>query len=138
MIEKLLVDEFEILENDGQYGLSFVFDNEPIDTAEFLYDGRNCGILIRNGKKALIFTNIVDDLRPKLLAAPELMIIEMKRKGEEEDDIAQSYMCDVTKVDEIPVDDTLPDALYDMLEEIHDVYGDEGVKAITEKVWKIQ
>ena len=133
MVEKIIVDEFEILENEGQYGFSLQLDEEPIETAEFLYDGRNCGILIRNDKKAYIFTNIVDEVRSKLFNAPELMIIEMN--GEE---IANSYMCDVVKVDEIPVDDTLPDALYEMLEEIKDVYGEEGVKAITEKVWKIE
>ena len=133
MVEKIIVDEFEILENEGQYGFSLQLNEEPIETAEFLYDGRNCGILIRNDKKAYIFTNIVDEVRSKLFNAPELMIIEMN--GEE---IANSYMCDVVKVDEIPVDDTLPDALYEMLEEIKDVYGEEGVKAITEKVWKIE
>ncbi len=133
MVDKILVDEFEILENEGQYGFSLQLNEEPIETAEFLYDGRNCGILIRNEKKAYIFTNIVDEVRPKLLNAPELMMIEMN--GEE---IANSYMCDVVKVDEIPVDDTLPDTLAQMLEEIKDVYGEEGVKAIVEKVWKIQ
>ena len=133
MVDKILVDEFEILENEGQYGLSLQLNEEPIETAEFLYDGRNCGILIRNDKKAYIFTNIVDEVRPKLLNAPELMMIEMN--GEE---IANSYMCDVVKVDEIPVDDTLPDTLAQMLEEIRDAYGDEGVKAIAEKVWNIQ
>ena len=133
MVEKIIVDEFEILENEGQYGFSLQLDEEPIETAEFLYDGRNCGILIRNDKKAYIFTNIVDTVRQNLLNSPELMMIEMK--GEE---IAKSYMCDVVKVDEIPVDDTLPDALVEMLEEIRDVYGDEGVKAIVEKVWNIE
>ncbi len=132
MVDKILVDEFEIMENEGQYGFSFQLDEEPIDTAEFLYDGRNCGILIRNDKKAYIFTNIVDEVRPALLNAPELMMIEMN--GEE---VANSYMCDVVKVDEIPVDDTLPDTLAQMLEEIREVYGEEGVKAISEKVWKI-
>ena len=133
MVDKILVDEFEILENEGQYGFSLQLNEEPIETAEFLYDGRNCGILIRNEKKAYIFTNIVDEVRPKLLNSPELMMIEMN--GEE---VANSYMCDVVKVDEIPVDDTLPDTLAQMLEEIKDVYGEEGVKAIVEKVWKIQ
>ena len=133
MVDKILVDEFEILENEGQYGLSFQLDEEQIETAEFLYDGRNCGILIRNDKKAYIFTNIVDEVRQKLLNAPELMIIE--NRGEE---IANSYMCDVVKVDEIPVDDTLPDALQEVLEEIKDLYGEEGVKAIAEKVWDIK
>lgn len=133
MVDKILVDEFEILENEGQYGFSLQLNEEPIETAEFLYDGRNCGILIRNEKKAYIFTNIVDEVRPKLLNAPELMMIEMN--GEE---VANSYMCDVVKVDEIPVDDTLPDTLAQMLDEIKDVYGEEGVKAIVEKVWKIQ
>lgn len=133
MVEKIIVDEFEILENEGQYGFSLQLNEEPIETAEFLYDGRNCGILIRNDKKAYIFTNIVDEVRPKLLNVPELMIIEMN--GEE---IANSYMCDVVKVDEIPVDDTLPDTLAQMLEEIRDVYGDEGVRAIVEKVWNIK
>ena len=133
MVDKILVDEFEILENEGQYGLSLQLNEEPIETAEFLYDGRNCGILIRNEKKAYIFTNIVDEVRSNLLNAPELMMIEMN--GEE---IANSYMCDVVKVDEIPVDDTLPETLAKMLDEIRDVYGEEGVKAIAEKVWKIQ
>ena len=133
MVEKIIVDEFEILENEGQYGFSLQLDEEPIETAEFLYDGRNCGILIRNDKKAYIFTNIVDTVRQNLLNSPELMMIEMK--GEE---IANSYMCDVVKVDEIPVDDTLPDALVEMLEEIRAVYGDEGVRAIVEKVWKFE
>ena len=133
MVDKIVVEEFEILENEGQYGLSLQLNEEPIETAEFLYDGRNCGILIRNEKKAYIFTNIVDEVRPKLLNSPELMMIEMD--GEE---VANSYMCDVVKVDEIPVDDTLPDTLYQMLEEIKDLYGEEGVKAISEKVWKIQ
>ena len=59
MVDKILVDEFEILENEGQYGLSLQLNEEPIETAEFLYDGRNCGILIRNDKKAYIFTNII-------------------------------------------------------------------------------
>ena len=133
MVDKIVVEEFEILENEGQYGFSLQLNEEPIDTAEFLYDGRNCGILIRNEKKAYIFTNIVDEVRPKLFNAPELMMIEMN--GEE---IVNSYMCDVVKIDEIPVDDTLPDTLYQMLEEIKEVYGEEGVKAISEKVWKIQ
>lgn len=133
MVDKIVVDEFEILENEGQYGFSLQLNEEPIETAEFLYDGRNCGILIRNDKKAYIFTNIVDEVRPKLLNAPELMMIEMN--GEE---IANSYMCDVVKVDEIPVDDTLPDTLAQMLEEIREVYGEDGVKAIAEKVWKIK
>ena len=133
MVDKILVDEFEILENEGQYAFSVQLVEEPIETAEFLYDGRNCGILIRNEKKAYIFTNIVDEVRSNLLNAPELMMIEMN--GEE---IANSYMCDVVKVDEIPVDDTLPETLAKMLDEIRDVYGEEGVKAIAEKVWKIQ
>lgn len=133
MVDKILVDEFEILENEGQYGFSLQLNEEPIETAEFLYDGRNCGILIRNDNKAYIFTNIVDEVRPKLLNSPELMIIEMN-----DEEVANSYMCDVVKVDEIPVDDTLPETLAQMLDEIKDVYGEEGVKVIAEKVWKIQ
>ncbi|MBR4106630.1 MAG: hypothetical protein IKK52_04935 [Alphaproteobacteria bacterium] len=132
MIEKILVDEFEILENEGQLGISLQLNEEPIETGEFVYDGRNCGILIRNGNKAYIFTNIVEEVRSKLLNSAQLMMIE--QNGE---DIVNSYMCDVTKVDEIPVDDTLPDALYDMLEEIKAIYGEEGVKLLAEKVWKL-
>ena len=132
MDEKMLVDEFEILDNNGEMGLSLQLNETPIETAEFVYDGRNCGILIRNGQKAYIFTNIVDEVRPKLLNSPEIMVIE--QEGEE---IVNSYMCPVSRVDEIPVDDTLPDTLYAMLEEIKEFYGEEGVKAITEKVWKI-
>ena len=133
MVDKIVVDEFEILENEGQYGFSLQLNEEPIETAEFLYDGRNCGILIRNEKQAYIFTNIVDEVRSKILNSSEVMIIEMD--GEE---VANSYMCDVVKIDEIPVDDTLPDTLHQMLDEIKDLYGEEGVKAISQKVWKIE
>lgn len=132
MAEKILVDEFEILENSGVMGISFPLKEEPIDTAEFIYDGRNCGILLRNDKKAYIFTNIIPDVREKLLNAPEIMFIET-----EGENILSSYMAVVTKVSEIPADDTLPDSLKDMLEDIKSIYGEEGVKVLAEKLWDI-
>ena len=52
------------------------FKEEPLKSASFLYDGRNCAILIRNNSKAFIFTNIAYDLRPKLLNAKPLFIVE--------------------------------------------------------------
>ena len=132
MLDKILVEEFEILENDGQMGICTQLNEAPIETAEFVYDGRNCGILIRNQSKAYIYTNIVEEVRSKIFSSNQLMMIEMQ--GEE---VINSYMCQVTRVPEIPVEDTLSDTLHNMLEEVKEVYGEEGVRALAQKVWNI-
>ena len=121
-IEKVLVEEFEFLENNGELGISIQLEAEPIDVAELVYDGRNCAILIRNNTKALLFTNIIPDIRAKLLNAPEIMMIE--QKGEE---IVNAYQVAVRKVDVIPYEDTLTDTLSELMHDLKAVYGTEGL-----------
>ena len=133
MIEKVLVEEYDVLENEGQMGIEVQLVDEPAETAEFLYDGGNSALLIRNEEKAYIFANIVPAAREKLLNSEEIMIIE-----EDGEEIMNSYMAVVTKVPEISVEDTLPDALKEMLEDMKTVYGDEGVKLLAAKFWDIK
>lgn len=124
-IEKIIVEEFDFLENNGELGIAFQLEEEPIDTGELVYDGKNCAILIRNEKKAYLFTNIIPDIRQKLLNASEIMIIE--QKGEE---ILSSYMIDIHKVDNIPYEDTLTQTLQELLLDLKSVYGKEGLERI--------
>ncbi len=124
-IEKILVEEFEFLENNGELGISIQLEAEPIDVAELIYDGRNCAILIRNNTKALLFTNIIPDIRAKLMNTPEIMMIE--QKGEE---IVNAYQIAVRKVDVIPYEDTLTDTLSELMHDLKAIYGTEGLDRI--------
>jgi len=133
MVDKIWVDDFEILENNGQIGINMLLEDEPIETATLVYDGRNCAILIRNMKKAYIFTNIVTEARDKLFNAGEVMIIESS-----ETDVINSYMCEVKKVSEIPVDDTIPEALAEMLRNVKDAFGEEGCAALARQYWNVK
>ena len=104
-IEKIWVDDFEVLENNGQIGINMIIDeSEPVEGANLVYDNRHAAILIRN-QKAYILTNILPEIRSKIYNSDEVMIIESN-----ENDITNSYMCQVSRVPEIPVTDTIPAA----------------------------
>lgn len=133
MVDKVWVDDFEILENNGQIGINMILEDEPVENAMLVYDGRNCAILIRNMKKAYIFTNIVPEARAKLLNAGEVMMIESN-----DTDVLNSYMCEVKKVPEIPVDDTIPAALAEMLQNIKGAFGEEGCAALARRFWNVK
>lgn len=133
MVEKILIEGYDILENDGQMGIELQLKDAPAETAEFIYDGGSCGILVRNDTKAYIFTNILPELREKLLGSDEIMIIE-----DDGDEVVNSYMTAVTKVPEIPAADMLPDAVFDMLVDLRDIYGEEGTRIIAEKIWELE
>ena len=132
-IEKILVDGFEILENGNEMGISFQLNDTPVTEGEFIYDGGNCGILIRNNVKAFLFTNIIKELRSKLLNVPEIMVIE--EQGEE---IINSYMIAVRKVEKIPFEDTLTEDLVELMQDLKDVYGEEGVERISKELWEVK
>jgi hypothetical protein len=132
-VEKILVDNFEVLEYNGVLGVKMPLNDEPCKTGEFIYDGRNCAILVRNETKAFIFTNILTEIREKVLNAPSIMMIETD--GEE---VVNSYMVDVVKVDEIPYEDTIPKVLQEVLRDIKEIYGQEGVKEIAANFWGIK
>lgn len=126
-IEKVLVEQFEFLENNGQIGISFQNSAEPVDVAELIYDGRNCAILIRNNTKAFLFTNIIQELRGKLMAADEIMMIE--QAGEE---VTNAYTISIRKVPAIPYQDTLTDTLAELVQGLQEVYGIDGLERIVQ------
>ena len=133
MVEKFLIEEYDVLENQGQMGFEFQLRDDMIETASFIYDGRSCAILLRNDAKAYIFPGIPVEVREKLMQQSEVMMIE-----EDGDEIVSSYMSDINKVPEIPVGDMLTDDVTDMLEDIRAIYGEEGVKIIAEGLWQIK
>ena len=132
-VDKILVDNFEVLEYNGVLGIKMPLNDEPCRTGEFIYDGRNCAILVRNETKAFIFTNILAEVRGKVLNAPNIMMIET-----DGDEVVNSYMVDVVKVDEIPYEDTIPDVIQEVLRGIKEIYGQEGVKEIAANFWGIK
>lgn len=131
-VEKIIVDAFEVLEYNGVLGIKMELNDEVCKTGEFIYDGRNCAILIRNETKAFIFTNILSDVRSKLLNAPSIMMVETDGEN-----VANSYMVDVVKVDEIPFEDTIPEVIQEVLMDLKNIYGEEGVKDIASKFWGV-
>ena len=124
-IEKVLVDSFEFLENDGELGIAFQNAAEPVTVGALVYDGRNCAILVRNNTKAFLFTNIVSEIRAKLMAADEVMMIEQQG-----DDISNAYKAKIKKVSLIPYQDTLTDSLIDLIKDLQKAYGIEGLERI--------
>ena len=132
-LEKEWVEDFEILENNGVIGINMQLKDEPIDTATLVYDGRNSAILIRNEKKAYILTNLVSEVRDKIANSKEILIIESD--GEE---VVNSYTCGVSIVPEIPIEDTIPETLGEMLANIKEAFGDEGCVALARKFWGIK
>ena len=132
-LEKEWVEDFEILENNGVIGINMQLKDEPVDTVALVYDGRNSAILIRNDKKAYILTNLIHEVRDKIANSKEVLIIESD--GEE---VVNSYTCVVNMVPEIPVEDTIPETLGEMLENIKEAFGEEGCAALARKFWGIK
>ena len=119
-VEKILVDEFDILKNGDQYAIGFDVDDGPIFDADFMYDGKNCAILTRNNKKAFLLTNIVPDARKILSKLDKIVIIE-RTKGE----VSNVYEVDVRHVENIPYPDNFQEDVNKMLDELKAELGEE-------------
>jgi len=119
-IEKILVDEFDILKNGEQYAISLEVDDGPIFDADFMYDGRNCAILTRNNKKAFLLTNINPDARKVINKLNAIVIIE-KIKGE----VSNVYEVEVRHVENIPYPDNFQEDVNKMLDELKAELGEE-------------
>ena len=129
-VEKILVDRFHILENKGLMGIELELDSGPVHDASFLYDGRNCAVLIRNKTTAYVLLNIAYNLRQKILDATPLLIIETKN-----DKAVNTYAVEVTKVDSLPYPDEFEHVLSDILLRIKNKYGEEAVDSMIKKFW---
>lgn len=134
-VEKILVDEFDILKNGDQYAIGFDVDDGPIFDADFMYDGRNCAILTRNNKKAFLLTNINPDARRVLNKLDSIVIIE-RTKGE----VSNVYEVDVRHVENIPYPDNFQEDVNKMLDELKAELGEEEfnelMKAIAQEYKK--
>ena len=58
-MQKIVVDDFDILVSGEDLAFAFEMENMPVASAFLLYDGRNCAILIVNNLTSYILTNIV-------------------------------------------------------------------------------
>ncbi len=130
-MEKILVEEFEILKNGNQYAISFQLDDGMITDADFVYDGRNCAILTRNKSKAYLFTNIVPDMRKVLSEANDIVIFEENGK-----EVANAYKVDIRHVAEIPYPDNFEKDLSAMLEELKGELGEEEFTELMKNIAK--
>jgi hypothetical protein len=128
-VEKIWVEHFNILEFQQQMGIELPIKGEPYQSAAFLYDGRNCAVLIKNKTKAYILTNIATDLRSKLLSAEPLLIIEAI-----DNEFYQGYPVEVSKV-VLPYPDNLQQVVEEMLQKIADKYGPNSLQQMVEKFW---
>ena len=128
-VEKILVDEFDILKNGDQYAIAFDVDDGPIFDADFMYDGRNCAILTRNNKKAFLLTNIVPDARKILSKLPKIVIIE-RTKGE----VSNVYEVDVRHVENIPYPDNFQEDVDKMLDELKAELGEEEFNELMKSI----
>ena len=127
--QKIWVENFNILEYNGTIGLELPIGGEPMQSASFLYDGRNCAILLKNQTKAYILTNIATDLRAKILTAAPLVVIETS-----DEKYYQGYPVEVTKTT-IPYPDNLPQVVEEALQKIADKYGVKSLDSMVKKLW---
>ena len=128
-VEKILVEHFNILEYHDQIAIELPFKEEPFETADFLYDGRNCAVLIRNSTKAFILTNIAFDLRQKMLSSKPLIIVEAIDK-----EVYAAYPVQVTNIN-IPFTDRLQEAINQILDRIVQKYGRQSLDLMMKKLW---
>ncbi len=131
-LENILVDEFRILQKGDKYAIAFQLDDGAVNEADFMYDGRNCAILVRNKVKAYLLTNILPNLRQELLKQDDLMIFE--ERGAE---VVNKYQVQVRHVKEIPYPDNFEKDSIKMMEDLKTELGEEKynelVKAIEEE-----
>ena len=134
-LEDILVDEFRILQKGDKYAIAFQLDDGETNEADFMYDGRNCAILVRNKTKAYLLTNILPGLRDALAKQDDLMIFE--ERGAE---VVNKYEVKVRHVKEIPYPDNFQKDAAKMMEELKAELGEEKynelVKAIEEEYKK--
>lgn len=128
-VEKILVEHFNILNHHNQMAIELPFKEEPLKSASFLYDGRNCAILIRNNSKAFILTNIAYDLRSKLLNAKPLFIVEAFNQ-----EIYNAYPVEVINTP-IPFADRLHKVVDEILGKIVKKYGPQSLDLMVKKLW---
>ena len=126
-LEQILVEEFDIYKDGDNYSVAFELDDEPIDDAEFMYDGRNCAVLVRNKKKAFLLTNIVPDIRKVFSNLEKIGIYE--KVG---DKVVSAYDVGIRHVKDMPYPDNFQRDVKKMLDELKAEIGEEDFNKLME------
>lgn len=134
-LEQIVVEEFDIYKDGDNYSIAFGLKDEPIDDAEFMYDGRNCAVLVRNKKKALLLTNIIPEMRKVFSKLEKIGIYE--KDGEK---VVCAYDVAIRHVKDMPYPDNFQKDMKKMMDELKEEFGEEKynelVKAIEEEYKK--
>jgi len=131
-LEKILVDDFEILQNGDEYAISFQLDDGMVFDADFVYDGRNCAILTRNKTKAFLLINILPTFRKKLSEAKSISVFEEKGK-----EVVNAYEVEIKHVDNIPYPDNFEKDTEDMLNKLKEDLGEQEYDELVKGLVKI-
>lgn len=124
-MEKIFIEQFDIIEKGNDLIFSFVFESDKCLSASVLYDGRNCLILKRNDQ-VLMFTNIDPLTRVKILKNDAIIFLE---KNYENLAIA-AYKEKIVKSKDIPYEDNFAKEVMPELENYFAALGDEAKEEI--------
>ena len=132
-IEKVLVEDFEFLIDGEDIAIAIDIDEGMVTSAELSYDGRNCAILTRNGKKAFLLTNIFPGIREKLNSLDDVLILERRGPNHE---IMNAYTVEIKHVKEIPYPDKFEEEAVELFEDLRSEIGDEELVELLKSLAK--
>ncbi|MBO7556720.1 MAG: hypothetical protein J6T72_04940 [Alphaproteobacteria bacterium] len=126
-LEQVVVEEFDIYKDGDNYSVAFELKDEPIEDAEFMYDGRNCAVLVRNKKKAFLLTNIIPEMRRVFSKLGKIGIYE--KDGEK---VVCAYDVDIRHVKDMPYPDNFQKDMKKMMDELKEELGKEDFDKLME------
>ncbi len=128
-MQKIVVDDFDILVSGEDLAFAFEMENMPVASAFLLYDGRNCAILIVNNLTSYILTNIVPEVR-QLLQTRNSMVIINQKEGE----FLSGYDVEIRHVESIPFPDNLDDEMKETYRDLKLELNDPEFDALLAKI----
>ena len=126
-LEQIVVDEFDIYKNGDDYAIAFQLNDEPIEDAEFMYDGKNCAVLVRNKKKAYLLPNIVPEMR-KVFSNLETIGIYEK----DGDKVVSAYNINIRHVKDMPYPDNFRKDMKKMFDDMRKELGKEDFEKLSQ------
>ena len=118
--KNVVVDEVLFTRIEDGWVISLEMEEDNVEDAVLMYDGRNCAILTVNKEKSYLLTNILPDVREDLSKDDKVTVLQIKN-GE----AVNAYVVDIKHVDEIPYPDTLAEDMAESVNELKDKYGEE-------------
>ena len=118
--KNVVVDDVLFTQIEDGWVISLEMEEDNVEDAVLMYDGRNCAILTVNKDKSYLLTNILPDVREDLSNDDKVTVLQIKN-GE----AVNAYVVDIKHVDEIPYPDTLAEDMAEAVNELKDKYGEE-------------